>query len=95
VANAKAANKTIWRGRIGGDEFLLIITHAQEWGVKLAVERLRQQVNSQRLRFGDYQLGVTASFGIAGLQRGPNLDFRRLNRPGRCRFTFRKTARPK
>jgi len=65
-------------GRIGGDEFLMVITHAQEWGVKLAIERLREQVNAQSLRLGDHLLAVTASFGIAGFQRGPNLDFGRL-----------------
>ena len=64
--------------RIGGDEFLLVITHAQEWGVKLAIEHLREQVNAQRLRFAEHDLGITASFGIAGLQRGPNVDFGRL-----------------
>ena len=64
--------------RIGGDEFLLIITHAQESGVKLAIQHLREQINAQRLRFADHDLGVTASFGIAGLRRGPNVDFGRL-----------------
>ena len=57
---------------------MLVITHAQEWGVKLAIEHLREQVNAQRLRFAEHDLGITASFGIAGLQRGPNVDFGRL-----------------
>src|SRR5215470_14125907 len=61
-------------GRLGGDEFVLIISHSQEDGVRLAIERLREQVKTQRLKFGDHYAGITASFGIAGLQRGPHLD---------------------
>jgi two-component system, cell cycle response regulator len=48
-------------GRIGANEFLLVITHAKEEGVRLAMERLREQVRGQRLRFRGRYVGITAS----------------------------------
>jgi diguanylate cyclase (GGDEF)-like protein len=65
-------------GRIGGDKFLLVITHSTEDGVRLAIERLRERVEAQKLTFGGHDVVVTASFGLAGLHRGPHLDFGRL-----------------
>jgi len=65
-------------GRIGGDEFLLVMTYSKEEGVRLAVERLRQQVEAERLTFGERTLAITASFGIAGFRRGQQPDFQRV-----------------
>lgn len=65
-------------GRIGGDEFLLVITHAEREGVELAIDRLRQHVEAQRFSFGGQDVSVTASFGIAGFRRGDDRDFDRL-----------------
>jgi two-component system, cell cycle response regulator len=65
-------------GRLGGDEFLLVITHSKEDGVKVAMERLREQFEAQEFTFGGYNVAVTASFGMAGLLRGQHLDFERV-----------------
>jgi diguanylate cyclase (GGDEF)-like protein len=65
-------------GRIGGDEFLMVITHSEEDGVKQAIERIREQVEAQRFTFGGQDVGITASFGVASLNRGQNLDFQRM-----------------
>ena len=65
-------------GRIGGDEFVLVITHSKEDGVRLAIERLHEQVEAQRATFGGQDVVITASFGMAGLHRGAHLDFGRL-----------------
>jgi len=65
-------------GRIGGDKFVLVITHSKEDGVRLAIERLREQVESQKLMLERRPVPITASFGMAGLRRGPHLDFGRL-----------------
>src|SRR5215470_10452060 len=65
-------------GRIGGDKFVLVITHSKEDGVRLAIERLREQVESQNLTLEGRRVRITASFGMAGLRRGPHLDFGRL-----------------
>jgi two-component system, cell cycle response regulator len=65
-------------GRIGGDEFLIVITHVEETGVRLAIERMRHQIESQRFTFGAHEVGVTASFGIAGFCHGQTMNFDRL-----------------
>jgi two-component system, cell cycle response regulator len=63
-------------GRTGGEEFVLGITHAEEEGIRIAVERIRQQLEAQEFRFGNEVIGVTASFGIAGFygKRPPKFD---------------------
>jgi diguanylate cyclase (GGDEF)-like protein len=65
-------------GRIGGDEFLIVITHVDEEGVRLAIERMRQQIELQTFTFGAQEVGVSASFGIAGFRHGQTIDFDRL-----------------
>jgi two-component system cell cycle response regulator len=53
-------------GRMGGDEFLLVITHVEAEQIQLTVERLREQFASTEFAFGGGSTLVTASFGIAG-----------------------------
>jgi len=65
-------------GRIGGEEFLLLITHADRAGVELAVERIRKKMEAHRFRFGGHEFHVTASFGMASLGPGQREDFGRL-----------------
>jgi len=52
-------------GRLGGDEFVWIVTFVDEKGVRIAVERLREVIESQTFVFGGSEVRVTASFGIA------------------------------
>ena len=62
--------------RLGGEEFLVIITHADKEGVKTVVERIRKQLENNKVIVGSATIAVTASFGIAGF-RGtgpPDLD---------------------
>jgi two-component system, cell cycle response regulator len=65
-------------GRIGGDEFLIVITYSDEAGTRLAIERIREQVMKQRFNFGGKEVGVTASFGIAGFRRNEDTTFERF-----------------
>jgi diguanylate cyclase (GGDEF)-like protein len=65
-------------GRMGGDEFLIIITYADAAGARLAIERIREQVEARKFNFDGNSVGVTASFGIAGYHRGQETDFERL-----------------
>jgi diguanylate cyclase (GGDEF)-like protein len=53
-------------GRIGGEEFLQILTHADEENVRTVLERLRQQFASEKFRLNGNSVSVTASFGVAG-----------------------------
>ncbi len=55
-------------GRIGGEEFLFILTHADKENVVSVVERVRKQFEEQDFFFGNRVVKVTASFGISGFQ---------------------------
>jgi two-component system, cell cycle response regulator len=65
-------------GRIGGEEFLIILTHTDEKGAMIAVERMREEFAEQIFKFGSRDVFVTASFGIAGLSSHAQ-DFKWLN----------------
>jgi two-component system, cell cycle response regulator len=53
-------------GRIGGEEFLFVVTHADKGGVRMVVDRIRQQLAAEKFVFEGQAVNVTASFGIAG-----------------------------
>jgi len=53
-------------GRIGGEEFMFVITHAEKGGVMMVVDRIRQQLAMEKFSFDGQSVSVTASFGIAG-----------------------------
>jgi two-component system cell cycle response regulator len=53
-------------GRMGGDEFLLVITHVQEEDLRATINRLRQEWAGCEFAFGDSTVSSTASFGLAG-----------------------------
>jgi two-component system cell cycle response regulator len=55
-------------GRLGGDEFLLILTHVERENIELTLDRLRKQFGSQIFTFNGQKVKVTASFGITGFQ---------------------------
>ncbi len=59
-------------GRIGGEEFLSVITHASKQNAQLVVERIRAALEETRFVFDGRNLVVTASFGLAGVE-GSNL----------------------
>jgi two-component system, cell cycle response regulator len=54
--------------RLGGEEFLVMITHSDGGGTKTAVERMRKQFENTKFTFGNNTTTVTASFGIAGFR---------------------------
>jgi|SRR5688572_20061365 len=57
-------------GRIGGEEFLHVITHAEEAHLPTIVERTRAKLTAHTFTFGDSTVMVTASFGVAGFRGG-------------------------
>lgn len=63
-------------GRIGGEEFLEVLTHSEEEGVRILVERLRNHFAAERFDFGSGPVMVTASFGVAGFwgKRAPEFS---------------------
>lgn len=64
--------------RIGGEEFLIILTHVDRGGVLRAVEHVRKLFEAQTFTFGGKSLRVTASFGVARLPNGADLTFEEL-----------------
>jgi diguanylate cyclase (GGDEF)-like protein len=67
-------------GRMGGDEFLLVLTHVDEKHIRLTVERLRGHLASKKFSFGGESVSVTASFGVCGFQGKEPLEFTKLVR---------------
>ena len=64
--------------RIGGEEFLIILTHVDKDGVVRAVEHVRKLFEAQTFSFGMNTLRVTASFGVARLPGGSYMSFDEL-----------------
>jgi diguanylate cyclase (GGDEF)-like protein len=65
-------------GRIGGEEFLLILTHATEENAKVVIDRVRAELEATQFNFDGNSLQVTASFGLAGFVGTHPPDFNRL-----------------
>ena len=53
-------------GRLGGDEFLLVVTHVGPDQIEVAVNRLREQFEALSFPFQGRSVSATASFGVAG-----------------------------
>jgi diguanylate cyclase (GGDEF)-like protein len=64
--------------RIGGEEFLIILTHVDKEGVVRAVEHVRRVFESHAFTFGTKSIRVTASFGIACLPSGTHASIEEL-----------------
>ena len=55
-------------GRLGGEEFLVVITHVEKENVSIAIERIRKQFETQTFTVAGHTFGATASFGITGFR---------------------------
>jgi diguanylate cyclase (GGDEF)-like protein len=67
-------------GRLGGDEFLLVITHVEAEQVEEAVNRFREQFAALSFPLQGQSVNVTASFGVAGVQGKDMKEFSSLVR---------------
>jgi two-component system, cell cycle response regulator len=50
--------------RLGGEEFLLVVTYSDKEGLKTVVERIRKQFENRKFIFGSTTIRATASFGV-------------------------------
>jgi diguanylate cyclase (GGDEF)-like protein len=57
-------------GRIGGEEFLHVVTHVAAAHMLTIVERLRTKLAARTFSFAGSEVTVTASFGVAGFLGG-------------------------
>ncbi len=62
-------------GRLGGEEFLVVITHVEKKNVAIAIERIRKQFQAQKFTVAGSAFGATASFGVAGIRATACPDF--------------------
>ena len=65
-------------GRIGGEEFLQVLTHADEHNILVVVERIRKQFEAERFTWCGKTVNVTASFGVAGFWGKTAPEFSKL-----------------
>ncbi len=65
-------------GRIGGEEFLQVLTHADESSIALVLERIRSHFEAEKFLVSDSEFIVTASFGVAGFSGKKAPEFSEL-----------------
>ena len=76
-ANTRTSNIC---GRIGGEEFVVVITHVARPSIQIAIGRIRCELEAQQFSSEDRIFGITASFGISGFQQGPVPNFSQVLR---------------
>ncbi|HVM75134.1 MAG TPA: diguanylate cyclase [Candidatus Saccharimonadales bacterium] len=54
-------------GRLGGDEFILVITHVEPGNIAATINRFRETFSALSFPLHGKSVRVTASFGVAGL----------------------------
>jgi diguanylate cyclase (GGDEF)-like protein len=55
-------------GRIGGEEFLVVLTHTNREKALTVIDRIRAELSEASFTFGGCTIGITASFGLAGFE---------------------------
>jgi diguanylate cyclase (GGDEF)-like protein len=76
-ANTRTSNIC---GRIGGEEFVVVITHVAKPNIQIAIDRIRCELEAQQFSSEDRMFGITASFGISGFQQGAAPNFSQVLR---------------
>ncbi|HXH15982.1 MAG TPA: diguanylate cyclase [Sphingomonas sp.] len=65
---------TDFLGRIGGEEFALVMQHTTAQGARQFADRVRQALSETAIAVDAGEIRVTASFGIAELRPGEDYD---------------------
>ena len=61
-------------GRLGGEEFALLLPDTDRAGAHLLGERLLQAIREREFAYEQHRLHVSASLGLAQLRPGDSLD---------------------
>jgi len=67
-------------GRLGGDEFLIVISHVSGDNIELAINRFRELFCSLVFPFAGQSVSISATFGVAGSESDELKDFDALIR---------------
>lgn len=67
-------------GRLGGDEFLIVISHVSATNIEVAINRFRELFASLSFPFAGQSVSISCSFGVAGSESGNYRDFDALVR---------------
>jgi diguanylate cyclase (GGDEF)-like protein len=82
-------------GRIGGEEFLLVLPESERHGAALLAERLRSEIEKNYIPLQDGTIAVTCSFGVAEC-RATDLDAGALmGRVDLALYSAKRTGRNK
>jgi len=65
-------------GRVGGEEFVIALTHVEHKDAGAVVERIRRTLEEKEFSFQGKIIRATASFGVAGFQGEKTVDFTSL-----------------
>ena len=67
-------------GRLGGDEFLIVISHVSADNIELAINRFRELFCALSFPFAGRSVSISATFGVAGSESGNLKNFDELVR---------------
>jgi diguanylate cyclase (GGDEF)-like protein len=62
-------------GRLGGEEFLIMLAHIEQDNVAVALERIRMRLELKKFTLAGCVISVTASFGVSKFSGSESLDF--------------------
>jgi len=65
-------------GHMGGDQFILVISHVTRENMNLVIHRLREKIANHDFSFHDVALPLFANFGLAGSEGGERLELRTM-----------------
>lgn len=65
-------------GRLGGDEFIMVVTHVPTAHVRSVAERLGAMFTIEEFTFEGQNVQMTASFGVGGFEAPEQPEFRHL-----------------
>jgi two-component system cell cycle response regulator len=90
-ANTRAADIC---GRLGGDEFILVLSYTNKEDISRTAERLREEFACEKFEFAGKSVRLTASFGISGFQGMGAPELRQLlDRADRALYAAKQAGR--
>ena len=82
-------------GRYGGEEFLLMLPQTAHAGAMIAAERIRWAIGNEFVPFGEAQIRVTASLGVAVYQAGSHNVEQVKQQSDQALYVSKRTGRNK